>query len=138
MMRLSEPAKRVGNLQSMGRVQVERTVLRAVAGGAACALALALPVARAREQQAAHPAASALRGFSAARSTAEEQWETKFAQLPSALRAEATLRRLTSEPHMAGTEASHRVAEYLREEYTAAGLEAEIVPYNVVLSYPGE
>jgi len=39
---------------------------------------------------------------------------------------------------MAGTEASRRVAEYLREEYIAAGLEAEIVPYNVVLSYPGE
>lgn len=51
---------------------------------------------------------------------------------------EATLRRLTAEPHLAGTDAGRRVAEYLRDEYRAAGLEAELVPYRVILSYPGE
>ena len=124
----------------MRGAQVKGGVLRAVAVVAAAALtvALALPAARAKDGQNTRPAASALRGFSAARSAAEEQWETKFVQLPNASRAEATLRRLTSEPHLAGTEASRRVAEYLREEYAAAGLEAEIVPYNEVLSYPGE
>jgi N-acetylated-alpha-linked acidic dipeptidase len=39
---------------------------------------------------------------------------------------------------MAGTDASRRVAEYLRDEYQAAGLQTEIVPYRVTLSYPGE
>jgi N-acetylated-alpha-linked acidic dipeptidase len=81
---------------------------------------------------------SRLRGFSPSRTATEEQWETRFTQLPNAGRAEATLRRLTAEPHLAGTEASHRVAEYLRDEYRAAGLEAEIVPYSAVLAYPGE
>ncbi len=122
----------------MRPIQVEKIILRLIVAVAAGALALAMPLARARNPQAARPEPAELRGFSAARSAAEEQWESKFAQMPSAERAEATLRRLTSEPHMAGTEASRRVAEYLREEYSAAGLEAEIVPYSVVLTYPGE
>lgn len=81
---------------------------------------------------------ASLRGFSAARAAAETQWEEKYAQLPSAQRAEATLERLTEEPHMAGTDGGRRVAEFLRDEYQAAGLQAEIVPYRVTLSYPGE
>ena len=87
---------------------------------------------------AAPAAAPSLRGFSPAHAAAEAQWEEKYVQLPSPERAEATLQRLTSEPHMAGTDAGRRVAEYLRDEYQAAGLQAEIVPYNVTLSYPGE
>src|SRR5262249_22227594 len=79
-----------------------------------------------------------LRGFSAPRSAAEEKLEEKFAQLPSAARAEATLKHLTDDPHLAGTEASRRVAEYVRDEYRAAGLDADIVSYRVTLSYPGD
>ncbi len=122
----------------MRAIRVGRIHLRSIAAAAAAALALSLSAARANNSQTAQPEPGGLRGFTAARSAAEEQWESKFAQMPSAGRAEATLRRLTSEPHLAGTEASRRVAEYLREEYIAAGLEAEIVPYSVVLSYPGE
>ncbi|HXZ18649.1 MAG TPA: M28 family metallopeptidase [Candidatus Acidoferrales bacterium] len=125
-------------LRDMRPIPVERRILRGMAVVAAGALALALPAARANYRQGARAEAAALRGFSAARSAAEEQWESKFVQLPTAERAEATLRRLTLEPHMAGTEASRRVAEYVRAEYIAAGLEAEIVSYNVVLAYPGE
>jgi N-acetylated-alpha-linked acidic dipeptidase len=83
-------------------------------------------------------AAPTLRGFSTARAAAEREWEQKFAQLPSATRAEATLRHLTAEPHLAGTEASHHVAEYIRDEFRAAGLDAEIVSYRVLLSYPAK
>ena len=99
---------------------------------------MALPALLARIRPGQHTEASSLRGFTASRTAAEEQWETKFAQLPNAGRAEATLQRLTAEPHLAGTEASRRVAEYLRDEYRAAGLEAELAPYTAVLAYPGE
>jgi N-acetylated-alpha-linked acidic dipeptidase len=99
---------------------------------------LALPASLGQNRPAAHAEAKRLRGFSASRAVAEEHLEDKFAQMPSGSRAEATVRHLTEEPHVAGTEASRRVAEYLRDEYRSAGLEAEIVAYRVLLSYPGE
>jgi len=100
--------------------------------------ALALPAALGQDRPAARSAPAKLRGFSGTRTAAELSDEDGFARLPSASRLEATLRRLTEEPHLAGTDASRRVAEYLRDEYRAAGLEAELVPYRVTLSYPGE
>ena len=109
--------------------------------GAGIALALVLsilPDGRRPLAAGGPPPASLLRGFSPAHAAAEAQWEEKYVQLPSAERAEATLLRLTEEPHMAGTEASQRVAEYLRGEYQAAGLQAELVPYRVTLSYPAD
>jgi N-acetylated-alpha-linked acidic dipeptidase len=100
--------------------------------------ALALPVSSSQHRPTTRPEPARLRGFSPSRAIAEEQKEGEFVQLPSTSRIEATLRRLTAEPHLAGTEASHRVAEYLRDEYRGAGLEAEIVSYRVLLSYPEE
>jgi len=122
------------------QISVARSMVRSFAFVAASTLAaaLALPAAFPRGEQGERAEPASLRGFSAAHAEAEQQWESKYVQLPTTARAEATLRRLTSEPHLAGTEASKRVAEYLRDEYASAGLEAEIVPYNVVLSYPGE
>ncbi|HUJ39603.1 MAG TPA: M28 family metallopeptidase [Candidatus Acidoferrales bacterium] len=122
----------------MRRILGNRRMVHAAATVLGCALLLAWPLHPARTGQAEHPELRRLPGFSTPRSAAELQWESKFAQLPDAARAESTLRRLTSEPHLAGTEASRRVAEYLRDEYRAAGLDAEVVPYNVVLSYPGQ
>ena len=107
--------------------------------GAALAFLLAvLPYAAWLRADAPPAPAAFLRGFSPSRAAAEIQWEEKYVQLPSAERAEATLLRLTQEPHLAGTEASRRVAEYLRDEYQAAGFQADIVPYPVTLSYPDE
>jgi N-acetylated-alpha-linked acidic dipeptidase len=79
-----------------------------------------------------------LRGFSPQRATGEREIEAKFAKLPSATRAEATLKRLTAEPHVAGTEAGRGLAEYIRDEFRAAGLDVEIASYRVLLSYPSE
>src|SRR5271170_248054 len=122
----------------MGRRSSYRRFLRAVLVLLGGVLALEFSPSLARSRQGNRAEAQRLPGFSAPRGEEEEQWEQKFSQLPSALRAEATLRRLTEEPHMAGTEASQRVAEYLRDEYRAAGLDAEIAAYRVLLSYPGE
>jgi N-acetylated-alpha-linked acidic dipeptidase len=72
-------------------------------------------------------------GFSAARAAAEAQLEKKFLAIPSAARAESNLRHLTSTPHLAGTQASHRVAEWLCDQYRSFGFDAEIVSYSVWL-----
>ena len=77
-------------------------------------------------------------GFAPARVEAERQLEEKFRRLPDAGRAENNLRHLTSEPHMAGTEASRRVAEWLCEQYRSYGFQAEIIRYTAWLPQPRE
>ncbi len=77
-------------------------------------------------------------GFAPSRVAAERQLEEKLRDIPDAAHAESNLRHLTSEPHMAGTEASHRVAEWLRNQYRSFGFDAEIVTYSVWLPQPRE
>ncbi|HKV03579.1 MAG TPA: M28 family metallopeptidase [Candidatus Acidoferrales bacterium] len=77
-------------------------------------------------------------GFARSRVAAERQLEKKFRSVPDAAHAESNLRHLTSEPHMAGTEASHRVAEWLRDQYQSFGFEAEIVSYSAWVPQPRE
>ena len=77
-------------------------------------------------------------GFSSSRAATEAQLEQKFLSIPDAARAESDLRHLTSAPHVAGTEASHRVAEWLRDQYRSYGFDAEIVTYSVWLPAPRE
>jgi N-acetylated-alpha-linked acidic dipeptidase len=79
-----------------------------------------------------------IRGFASTRAAAELELEQHFEKIPDAAHAEADLRRLTSEPHVAGTEASHRVAEWLREQYRSFGFDAEIVTYSAYLPFPRE
>jgi len=77
-------------------------------------------------------------GFTSARVGAERELEERFRSIPDATHAENNLRHLTSEPHMAGTEASHRVAQWLRDQYRSFGFDAEIVSYGVWLPQPRE
>jgi N-acetylated-alpha-linked acidic dipeptidase len=79
-----------------------------------------------------------IRGFAPVRVQMEKQLEEKFRSIPDAARAENDSRHLTSEPHMAGTEASRRVAEWLRDQYRSFGFDVEIVSYNVWLPEPRE
>ena len=79
-----------------------------------------------------------LRGFQAQRTDDERALEQQLQSIPDPAHAEANLRHLTSEPHMAGTEASHKVAEWLRDQYQSFGFEAEIVAYNAWLPLPRE
>jgi N-acetylated-alpha-linked acidic dipeptidase len=80
----------------------------------------------------------AIRGFFPTRVPAERDLELKLRHIPDASHAEANLRHLTSQPHMAGTEASHQVAEWLRAQYQSFGFDAEIVSYSVYLPQPRE
>jgi N-acetylated-alpha-linked acidic dipeptidase len=84
--------------------------------------------------QEAHP----IRGFTAPRVEAERQLEQKLRTIPDAAHAESNLRHITSEPHMAGTEGSHRLAEWLRDQYRSYGFDAEIVTYSAWLGLPRE
>jgi N-acetylated-alpha-linked acidic dipeptidase len=77
--------------------------------------------------------AGGITGFAPARVAAERALEQNFRKIPDAEHAERDLRHLTSEPHMAGTEASHRVAEWLRDQFRGFGFDAEIVTYSVWL-----
>lgn len=79
-----------------------------------------------------------MRGFLPARVQAERDLELKFQAIPNSARAAADLRHLTSEPHMAGTEASHRVAEWLRDQYRSFGFDADIVTYSAWIPLPRE
>jgi N-acetylated-alpha-linked acidic dipeptidase len=79
-----------------------------------------------------------IRGFFPGHVAAERAIEQKLLQIPDAAHAEANLRRITSEPHMAGTEASHRMAEWLRDQYQSFGFDAAIESYSVWLPAPGE
>ena len=81
---------------------------------------------------------TAIRGFAPERVSEERELEQKMRRIPDAEHAEKDLRRLTSEPHMAGTEGSHRVAMWLRDQYRNYGFDADIVSYVVWLPLPTE
>ena len=108
-------------------------VLWRVSAGIAGVAALVILIAASRVE-----GQSPIRGFLASRVDAERQLELRLRQIPDAEHAENSLRHLTAEPHMAGTEASHRVAEWLRAQYESYGFDAKIVSYSVWLSMPLE
>jgi N-acetylated-alpha-linked acidic dipeptidase len=115
------------------RFEVKMTrLLRRVVTAALLSISLTLSFAMARE------GTVELRGFFPARAKAERDLELKFRSIPDTARAESNLRHLTSQPHMAGTEASHQVAEWLRDQYQSYGFDAEIVTYSVWLAQPRE
>ncbi|MCL6480959.1 MAG: M28 family metallopeptidase [Firmicutes bacterium] len=94
---------------------------------------LARPVA----QQPAPPA-PVLRGFSASRAAAQSALEQRLQRLPDPARIERHLQALTAVPHMAGTPASRRVAEYIHDALRSYGWQAELVGYRAWLPQPIE
>jgi N-acetylated-alpha-linked acidic dipeptidase len=79
-----------------------------------------------------------LRGFAEARVSAERKLEENLQAIPDPARIESDLRHLTAEPHLAGTDASHRVAEWLRDQYRSFGFDADIVTYSAWIPFPHE
>ena len=65
-------------------------------------------------------------------------YEADFKALVSAERCKHRLRHLTEEPHVAGTENSRKVAEYLRTEFENYGLQVQVSEYHVYLPHPLE
>jgi N-acetylated-alpha-linked acidic dipeptidase len=75
-------------------------------------------------------------GFSPQSFSTQARWERQFLRGISAARCRKYLRRLTREPHVAGTPGDRRVTQYIFDEFQRAGLKPEIVEYRVLLSYP--
>ncbi len=111
-----------------------RTILR----GASVVLALGLATSPSGYWPTYAEGQTGIRGFAPGRAATERALESKFVRVPSGESAEANLRWLTSEPHVAGTDASRRVAEYIRDQFRAYGLQADLVSYRVLIPYPEE
>ena len=81
---------------------------------------------------------SNIRGFTADNASQQQETENTFKNLVSIDSCMKNLRRLTEEPHLAGTENSLKVAEYLKEQYESYGLQVKIYEYQVYLPHPLE
>lgn len=79
-----------------------------------------------------------MRGFAAENAITQKRYETEFKERLSVERSRRKLRYLTEEPHLAGTENSRKVAEYIRAEFESYGLQVQVYEYHVYLPYPLE
>ena len=81
------------------------------------------------------PNAIHLDGFSEEGSATEQRWEEQFRSVPEPKSAREHLRRLTMEPHIAGTKEDYATAVYVRDQLRTYGLNAELKEYQVWLPY---
>jgi N-acetylated-alpha-linked acidic dipeptidase len=81
-------------------------------------------------------AQTAIDGFSPNRVATERRWEEQFRAVPDPKSAREHLRRLTIEPHIAGTKEDYDTAVYVRDQLRSYGLSAELREYEVWLNYP--
>src|SRR6476660_141387 len=77
-----------------------------------------------------------LDGFSTESSRVEKRWEEQFRNVPQPKSAREHLRRLTLEPHIAGTKEDYATAIYVRDQLRSYGIAAELKEYEVWLNYP--
>ena len=75
-------------------------------------------------------------GFTPDHSRIQNKLEKDFLKLPKAQNNRKYLHFLTEEPHFAGTPASKRIAEYLRDQYRSWGFDAHLEEYRVYLPQP--
>ncbi|HEY6291325.1 MAG TPA: M28 family metallopeptidase [Terriglobia bacterium] len=75
-------------------------------------------------------------GFGPATFESERRWEQRYQKVVRSRNCGRFLRRLTAEPHVAGTPGDRRVTEFIADEFHRDGIETEIVEYKVLLSYP--
>jgi len=80
--------------------------------------------------------AKAIDGFSQQKSAEQRRIEEQFRAVPQGASAREHLRRLTIEPHIAGTPEDYATAVYVRDQMRAFGLPAELKEYQVWLNYP--
>ena len=81
-------------------------------------------------------AQNTLDGFSAERAAAHRRREEQFRSVPTPASAREHLRRLTLEPHIAGTKEDYDTAIYVRDQLRSYGITADLKEYDVWLNYP--
>ena len=79
---------------------------------------------------------NAIDGFNSERALAQRRWEEQFRAIPNPQSAREHLRRLTLEPHIAGTKEDYDTAVYVRDQLRSYGLSADLKEYDVWLNYP--
>jgi N-acetylated-alpha-linked acidic dipeptidase len=77
-----------------------------------------------------------LDGFTRVGSADERHWEEEFRAVPAPSSAREHLRRLTVEPHVAGTKEDYATAVYVRDQIRSYGISSELKEYDVLLPYP--
>jgi N-acetylated-alpha-linked acidic dipeptidase len=77
-----------------------------------------------------------LDGFAPRESADEVRWEEQFRAVPRPASAREHLRRLTLEPHVAGTREDYQTAIYVRDQMRSFGLQSDLKEYQVLLQYP--
>lgn len=80
--------------------------------------------------------AQTIDGFSASRLQDERRIEEQFRAVPAPDSAREHLRRLTADPHIAGTKEDYATAVYVRDQMRLFGVPAELKEYQVWLNYP--
>lgn len=97
---------------------------------ACAALALAFPLI-------VRPAADdSIRGFGYAAQSEEYKWEQQARAIPDAARIGENIRRLSSQPHLAGTPQSKQTAEAILAQLREYGLNAGIEQFEALLPTP--
>jgi N-acetylated-alpha-linked acidic dipeptidase len=77
-----------------------------------------------------------IRGFPTDALTQEQRLETRFRAIPSADSLRALMLRLSENPHEAGTERSHHVAQLILERFKRDGLDAHIEQFEALMPRP--
>jgi N-acetylated-alpha-linked acidic dipeptidase len=80
--------------------------------------------------------AAVIDGFTPDQSAEERRWEEEFRSVPASGSAREHLRRLTAQPHVAGTKEDYATAVYVRDQIRSYGISSELVEYEVLLPYP--
>jgi N-acetylated-alpha-linked acidic dipeptidase len=75
-------------------------------------------------------------GFTPGSRASQAKAEVHALSVPTPERARAWLHALTEEPHVAGTEADHKTALFVRDKLREWGWQAELAEYEVLLNYP--
>ena len=79
---------------------------------------------------------SAIRGFDSTSERDEIQWEQQARAIPTAARIRATIEKLSSQPHLAGTPGSKQTAEWILAQLREYGLDARIEVFEAILPTP--
>jgi N-acetylated-alpha-linked acidic dipeptidase len=97
---------------------------------------LAILATQPSQAQDSSPPQGRLIGFSETSAETESRAESAALAVPTPENARAWLRTLTEEPHVAGTPADRKTAEFVRDKLREWGWDAELAEYKVLLNYP--
>ncbi len=78
----------------------------------------------------------AITGFDPATGREEVQWEQQARAIPIAANIRATIEKLSSQPHLAGTPGSKQTADWLLAKLREYGLDANIETFEALLPTP--